>query len=524
MLAEHHEAPLPEAVRVGHGALADAIPLPVARRTTAASAWRIWLPIPLLFLLLDVTFNLYFWRIPKLTGKSADYGYQFLVDLHRLHQPPPPATARVLAVGSSVSGSFDQFQIQRLLATQHPELPADVHRLLLPGIKPSDYRLFFDTELDEIRPDVVVLMFNLVDFLNPSFERGLKQQVRYVLPPLATLRERAEYLSTASDKLDLVFAGSSNLYRYRKLVRSSLQDHAKVFTHWLHDPSPRGGYGGYSDGYMRQRFGVPLAADAADRFDYYVHPEWLRQRGGVTLRFTLDGQAVAERVEAEAGWKTLSLTPTGRGPHLLEVVADSTWNPRAGGLNNDVRLLSVRLRQAPPTSATTPMGPWRYPPVDEREPDDFLRVGGATGPEFVARWEDSLRGHGDFAHRFRRYRDAKLAVRDEIFAPTGEYAAIEHLVRGFSAHGAAVVLVNSPESPLILREYESSAYYRDYLAFFTRLAAEVPHVTFRDLSNALPVEDFNDWHHVNFIGTIRVAPTYVESVAAALADEWRRRS
>jgi hypothetical protein len=522
MLAKHHEAPLPEAVSVAPSASADAIPLPVARRTTAATAWRIWLPIPLLFLLLDVTFNLYFWRIPKLTGKSADYGYQFLVDLHRLHQPPPPATARVLAAGSSVSGSFDQFQIQRLLATQHPEVPAEVHRLLLPGIKPSDYRLFFDAERDEIRPDVVVLMFNLVDFLNPSFERGLKQQVRYVLPPLATLRERAEYLSTASAKLDLVFAESSNLYRYRKLVRSSLQDHVKLLIRWLRGPSPRDGYGGYSDGYMRQRFGLPLAADAADRFDYYVHPEWLRQHGRVTLRFTLDGQAVAERVETEAGWNALTLTPTGRAPHLLEVAADSAWNPRAGGLDNDVRLLGVRVRQTPPASATTHVVPCRYPPVDEGEPDDFLRVGAATGPEFVAGWEASLRGHGDFAHRFRRYHDAKLAVRDEIFTPTGEYAALERLVRSFSANGTAVVLVNSPESPLILGEYESSAYYRDYVAFFTRLATQVPHATFRNLSSALPVEDFNDWHHVNFVGTIKMAPTYAESVAVALADGWPR--
>ena len=43
-----------------------------------ATWWKVWLPIPLVLLLLDVTFNAWFWQIPKLTGSAADYSYQYL--------------------------------------------------------------------------------------------------------------------------------------------------------------------------------------------------------------------------------------------------------------------------------------------------------------------------------------------------------------------------------------------------------------------------------------------------------------
>jgi hypothetical protein len=482
----------------------------------ASLLWKVWLPIPILLLILEVTFHLYFWNIPKLTARSADYGYQFLLDVHRLQQPKPPGTLRVVAFGSSVTGSFDRYQVESLIAAREPNLRLEVHRLLLPGIKPSDSRIFFAAQGEAIQPDVVVLIVNLVDFLNPSFERDLKEQVRYVLPPWETLRERGAYMPFSS-KLDLVLAGSSDLYRYRKLIRSTVRDHVKLLPRWLRSRSARGAYGIYPDGYAAQHFALPLDGAATTDLDYYVAPEWIAQRGQVALNFSADGRVLAHRNEDHPGWRTIQLRVTPQHQRLLEVDADSAWVPQASDAGDDWRLLSVRLRRFPPTHAKVGAAPFRYPPVDERQMDTFLRFGDPHAGSLAARWDALLQGDSEFAKRFRRYRELKVAVRDQAFPSGGEYGEFERLVRALSASGAAVVIVNSPESPWILKDYGDSPYYRAYRAFFQGLA-RYPGVSFHDLSDVLPAEDFNDWHHVNYVGAVKIGPSYAQFIAAALPN------
>src|SRR5262249_21725953 len=148
---------------------------------------------------------------------DADYGYQFLLDEHHMADAPSPGALRVLTFGSSVSGSFDHHQVETLLGAAHPGVPIEVHRLLKPGIKPADYRLLFESEGLRMQPDVAVVMFNLLDFLHPSFERSFRPAVREVLPPWRILRESYGSIPTLSEKLDLLLASVSNLYRYRTL-------------------------------------------------------------------------------------------------------------------------------------------------------------------------------------------------------------------------------------------------------------------------------------------------------------------
>jgi len=494
-------------------------------QTTAACAtaaqdasllWKVWLSIPIFLLILELTFHLYFWQIPKLTGRSADYGYQFLLDVHRLQEPKPPGTVRVVAFGSSVTGSFDPYQVEGLIAAHEPNVPLEVHRLLLPGIKPSDSRIFFAAQREAIQADVVVLIVNLVDFLNPSFERDLKEQIRYVLPPWETLHERGAYMPFSS-KLDLVLAGSSDLYRYRKLVRSSLRDHIKLLPRWLRGRSGRGAYGIYPDGYAAQHFALPIDGAATADLEYYVAPEWIAQRGQVALSFSADGRVLEHRNEDQPGWKTIHLPVTPLHQRLLEVEADSAWVPHASDAGDDWRVLSVRLRHIPPAHTDGRARPFRYPPVDERQMDTFLRFGEPSAGSLAARWDALLQGDSEFAKRFRRYRELKVAARDQAFPSSGEYGEFEQLVRELSASGTAVVIVNSPESPWILKDYGESPYYHAYRAFFEKLA-RYSGVSFHDLSGVLPAEDFNDWHHVNYVGAVKVGPSYAQFISAAVPD------
>lgn len=481
-------------------------------RTTMLLAWGTAL---LALLLLDVTFNQWFWRIPKLTPVSADYGYQFLVNARALATTPKAAgVPRVVAIGSSIAGAFDPEQVQGLLNAGGT--PADVHRLLLPGIKPSDLRLFFATDGATIDPDVVVMLLNPLDFLNPSFERDLKPQVRAVLPPAETLRERGAFISTVAGKLDLAVAAVSNLYRYRAALRASLEDHLRWAWRWLRGRPAPGGFGWYPDGYTRQRFAVPLAADA-DGFAYFIDPAWIAQRGRVTI--TVSGRdGPAERHTEEApGWRRIALPPGVRGGDLLYVSADSSWSPRAAGYGDDTRLLGVRLSELPAAAPGPAPTAVEYPPLQRDAPDTLLRMHGATGDEFVARWRALLEADTEFGRRFRAYRDSKLAERDTPVAAHGEYAELEKLVREFTRRGARVVLINNPESELLRAQYADSPYYRSYLEFLHGVAARNPGTQVHDLSAALPIDQFNDWHHVNYVGAIALGSTYAELVKDALA-------
>lgn len=469
----------------------------------------------LLLVLLDSTFNLYFWRIPKLTPRGVDYGYQFLVEVHALSQPKPPGAIRVVAFGSSVAKSFDPGQVQDLLAATDPAARVAVYRLLLPGIKPSDYALFFGAMLPRLHPDVAVLLLNLVDFLNPSFERDVKPQVEAVLPPWPTLRRRHAYMPV-SEQLDLALASVSNLYRYRKQIRSCVQDHVKLAALWLRARPPRAGYGFYSDGYARQDFGVRVDGRRSVDMNYYVHPAWIAQRGRATFDFSLGGRRLAERVETTPGWKAVHLDLPAHHGHLLHVTSDGAWNPRAAGLGDDVRLLGVKVREVP-RGALGRVPSLHYPPLEED--GQLLRMGDAVGQAYVARWRRLLAGKTAFAERFRAYRREELGVATRRFTPTGEYAMLARLVADLSRHGVAVVLVNNPESPLLFGQYAPSAYYRAHVRFLQSLAERYPGVRFYDLTTALPAEDFNDWHHVNFIGAIKLGPRLAAAVRQAIADE-----
>lgn len=394
-----------------------------------------------------------------------------------------------------------------------------VHRLLRPGIKPADYRLLFQAEGEAFRPDVAVITFNLLDFLNPSFERGFRSSIREALPPWAVLRAHYDSLPSTTDKLDLLLSSVSNLYRYRKDIRVALRSHVLEAVRWFRSKSPPGGYGIYPDAYTQQRFGMPLQSTGKVDFEYYIDPEWIRQRGQVTLQFSVGGQELADRVETQAGWQSVSLEVPATQHPVLDVVADSVWNTRAAHPDGDPRLLGVKLRQAPPAQALNGnKPPYRYPPYEPGQIHPFLRMGTGLGDEFAAKWNEVLSSDTTFGVRFRAYRDSKLHITEGEFEPTGEYAELGQLVNELVWRGTFIVLVNTPESPWLLEQYRDKPYYRQYLEFFRGLAAKNPNVQFHDLSNALPAEDFNDWHHVNYVGGIKLGRAYADMVKAAILN------
>jgi hypothetical protein len=183
--------------------------------------------------------------------------------------------------------------------------------------------------------------------------------------------------------------------------------------------------------------------------------------------------------------------------------------------------LGIRLRQPAASRLDGRQGPpLAYPPRFPQR--TFLRMGDAVGAAYLAGWEQALHADTADGQRFRSYEQEEIEATSQAFAVTQEYAALAQLVASLCQHGVAVVLTNSPESPLLLRRYERTAYYQGHLAFLRGLTAQCPGVQFEDLADALPVEDFNDWHHVNYIGAIRLGQHYADFVKQAMLDRSKR--
>jgi hypothetical protein len=361
---------------------------------------------------------------------------------------------------------------------------------------------------------VAVYIVNVIDFLNATTDAGIKPAVQDALPPWATLLERHDHIERVGDKLGLLAASVSNLYRYRKALRSCIRDHAELGWKWLRSKAPDT-YGFYSDGYTHQRFGFPVGTRRDLELEYYVDPAWIEQRGRVRLRFSLGGSVLSEEVETDPGWHTARFDLNGVKGRVLDVTADSTWSPRAAGISDDARLLGVRLHELPPSSRDGVAPPLRYPPIDEGYTRPFLRMGPRTGTEYELQWEKQLNANTPFANEFRAYRDERLRARNEHFEVRDEFAALEGLVADLVAGGTSVVLINSPESPMI-GDYQEGPFYQAYLAFLRGLERRYDRVRFYDLRNALPREDFNDWHHPTYIGSIKLGPRYAEILAEGM--------
>jgi hypothetical protein len=92
---------------------------------------------------------------------------------------------------------------------------------------------------------------------------------------------------------------------------------------------------------------------------------------------------------------------------------------------------------------------------------------------------------------------------------------VQALVEHFRALGSRVILVSTPDHPQIRADYANGTYYRGYREFFRSLAS-APGVAFHDLGDALPAEDFNDGHHLNYIGVIKLGPRFAQMVERGL--------
>jgi hypothetical protein len=481
-------------------------------RSGEPNFFRVWLPALLALLALDAAFPHFFWRIPRLWQppefgfSEGEWGYQIALERLRLLEPKAEGAVRVLAFGSSLAGALDPYQVEGLLRAGGAVPRAEVRRLRLPSVKPSEFLLLFEAEELPL-PDVAVILFNPVDFLDPADEGWVSPMLLYAGSPLTLWRARYDTLA-ASEQLDLALSQLSNLHRYYRQIGTCLSDLALAAARrWLRPPPP-GSWGIHADGYTDRRFALELTANAP--LEYFVAPEWIAQRGRIRLDFRSDGETLATRVETRSGWKSLALP----APARIEVVADSSWSPRAAG-QGDERLLGVKLRNPPPRSGSDGAEPYRHPFLEEGEFEPLLRIPGKRGAEADRAWDELLHADTPSARRMRQVWKQKADLRDQPFVAGKEHLAVQALVEHFRVRGRRVILVSTPDHPQMRADFADGTYYRGYREFFRSLAS-VPGVAFHDLGDALPAEDFNDGHHLNYIGVIQLGPRFAQMVERGL--------
>ena len=467
------------------------------RRRPYASLAKVWIPTLLLLLSAEFCFDRLFWNLPKLTPDTADHGYRFALDATRWQQRPDSDALSVLAIGSSVAGCFDADQVRRLLRASLEER-VEVERLLLPGVHPAEYEMYFSQH--QPRASLVFLLVNIVDFIYSNVDREMNPTLSYIIPPAVSLRERASSTAFVS-KVDLLLASGSDLYRYRKLLRSAVRDNIAAGWQLLQPHPQEGAYGVYPDLHTEQHFGIDVGTRRNLDLEYRISEEWIEQWGSVNLRFRKGGEELLLLKEREPGWRNLPLDFPEAG-HVLHVAADSSWVPRASDSGNDTRSLSLQLR---PSSEFSYEGsgvlPLEYSPGPWRQRKPLLRMGGAVGSDFDRKWQEMIDSDSRFGHRLRLYESDILAIRGRPFNVDPEFSALRELVENLVSSGSKVVVVNTPESPKLLDRIRDSEYYQAYLNFL-RVLANHSAIQFHDLSSALPKEEFNDWHHVTQVGTL----------------------
>lgn len=106
-----------------------------------------------------------------------------------------------------------------------------------------------------------------------------------------------------------------------------------------------------------------------------------------------------------------------------------------------------------------------------------------------------------YLHRVKEYLSKKGPYR------WSEFKMLEKAAIKFKQANIPFVIVNNPENPLELNLYKDSDWYKDYLHFYSELAAHS--VKFYDHKESVPkMQDFIDSHHLTYKGSERMVPIY----------------
>ena len=481
------------------------------------------------FFIDQLIFNFLIWKLPNESPWGTNHFFNFVYE-YRSILNKPKIKKRILVIGSSIAYySIDRFQLSKSISDSLNEL-VDIEYLSYAGMTPLDAFLLKDKIL-ELNPDLIIYPINFIDYrlhrayvLNHSqtneksndkellldaLNFGDAPQSKFVFP-FETLKEFIfilPYKRSASYIVSSLFY----FYRYREIY---FQNFKNLYNHRFGKNLSYHGYAGIqipervnSLGWTGEEFSF-FTKEYMYTKGFYIQivPEIL-SKGFLNLDFYDEKNHLVQRESfTDAGWKKILLKEKVK---FLKCKLSNTWIPFFA--SNDrfdyaKEKLGIRLQQT--FGLDYPQNELHYLREERSEDLRFLNMSNNEYEEYF-----HFRLLSDVEKRPGiRYiwalKNAKDRISGENFRPTIHFQYLRKFTDEISKKEIPLLLVNHPENPISLSWYENSNWYKNHLEYLKSL--ENNSTKFVDWRNLLPMQDFSDFHHINFSAMEKLKTYYSE--------------
>ncbi|TGN19732.1 hypothetical protein [Leptospira idonii] len=477
--------------------------------------------------------------LPNESPWNTNHFFNFLYEYKRV-AAEKKTKPRILILGSSIAYySFDASLLSQELK-KNTGKDFEVVYLAYAGNSPLYVYLLLDW-LFPLEPDLVVYPVNFIDFrLHRTYvmfpggsnetvsEEALVQdalsfeeapQSLWVFP-WETLGEagssmkwetKATYLASGIFGFhrykDIWLTNPTNLYQHRFGRNTSYHAYAGT-------PIPEGIN---SLGWTGKRFSfLPLAKMQKGKEGFWIEvtpfllAEGLKSNppGEVSLSFSNASGKTQKISLQKPGWKKVELDESFFHP-LLPITAELShvwYANQAEGAYLDYHYdpMGVRLQQT--FGLEHPKENGQY--IREPRTEDFryLQMTDAEYERyFYFRLLEGLEVRPGIGYLVALEK-AKKRIAKEKFRPLFHLNYLKKIADRFRDSKIPLLIINNPENPISLGWYESSPWYKDYLAYLKSLESGNVHVS--DHRRDLPMQGFSDFHHFTYLGMEQMNPIY----------------
>ncbi len=522
--------------------------------------------IVIVLLLLDRTlFHAFVFRVENRSGWDSFRWYNFEYHLRELERERERKTAGpplVLVVGSSIAKYSVQKRLLEEAIRKRLGEPVQVELLVHASMMPVDLR-HYASRIRRLRPRLVLYLTNPADL---DLERYLPP---WEAGPAYSRLSHLHYLDIRIPLL-LFYPGS---YALEHLERLGVQRALSLLSReWLEALRFRDRW------FDAVKFNLTAGRGVLRSYLYYqgeplregvwreghtgacltFPASYLDEEGGITLQvmkelrkakefhmefYGTEGPGAGELPFAEARAPRLCALPSGAKLLSRFRPARHGWQRVRTGATGEERWIYMRLSHVTRDGEPLEAGPGSPVHLGRgvRLPGNFGRSEPVRNDVFVRRrsLEDvrlSLLDDGAYIRDFQRrvqpdtwrepayrylwqFNHLRLAKYFLLwYRFDSSLPQVRELERFLSRlEGIPLLLVNNPENPLTLEEYDDSRWYRGYLAYYRSLERSHPgSFSFVDLRREGRMQMFLDAHHLTYDGMRRMAFRYGTLVAGAL--------
>ncbi len=502
-------------------------------------AFKFILTFVLAYFVLDgFLFRFLLWRLPNESAWESFPLYNFEYRFRHLARREKAGEFRIIAAGSSIAlYSILPEKLNELFAGE-PGNRTNVLMLARQGLNVFELNAIFDRIL-ETRPDVIILPLNMVDFrlerpivldlvkdLDTDHRGEALQSAESDLWqfPESQILDPGGYLLAARSPRDLgrgLFLEISAAYRYRSLFWDGPSQYlenrySKGRSYENYAGIPVEGGNITHRGWVGSNFEITITETLRREGLDVQAPDSLFARPGENdmsgpILEIQPAEARPRRIELQRGWQNISLSEQSPGSKVRFRVSRSFYSDE-----NDDRFALRFSRNAGRSE------PISFPVSRElrREDERYRRMTDTEYPESFAR--RILKFSRPGMQYLQSLQTAKRIWALRHFDPDLPAArAFRQFQKKAADAGIPLVVIHSPENPLSREWYEKSVWYAEFIKYLSESpGAAAGQYSFYQWQDALPMQDFYDYHHLTYFG----AQKFTDRLARILEKEFHAES